>query len=187
MYSPLYDALGEMDPYAYTYARLTQQIVPGWLLSPGVSLRFADNTENSYNNRDYANYDLTFIYAPSRAFSASIAAEYWAVEDSDSFLGLSGDLRYRHGRVWEVSGGAAFAQYTYDTYSDLSYEANGGQTVITENGTVIEESPYVRTYFVRGKWRITRMFAIRAQFDVEDDDATEDLAYRGRGSVEVKY
>ena len=123
VYSPLYDVLGEQDPYAYTYVRLTQQLVPGWMISPGASLRFADTSEgNSQNNRDYQNYDVTFIYAPSRAFSASAAVEYWAVEDDDSFLGFSGDLRYRQGRVWEVSGGAAFAQYTYDTYSDLAYE-----------------------------------------------------------------
>lgn len=185
-YSPLYNTLGEQDPYTYTYARLTQQIVPKWLLSPGVSLRFAEESDNGYNNRDYENFDITLIFEPSRSFSASVALEYWAVEDDDSFFGVSGEMRYRHGRVWEVSGGASFAEYTYDTYSDISYTGSGGQTILSDTGTVIEESPFVKTYFIRGKWRLTKHLALRAQFDIEDDDAEDDLGYRGRGSVEVK-
>ena len=187
-YSPLYNVLGEQDPYTYTYARLTQQLVPGWLVSPGVSLRFADQSdENDYNNRDYENYDIALIYAPTRAFSASVSLEHWAVEDDDSFFGVSGELRYRKGRSWEVSGGASFAEYTYDTYSDISYTANGGQTVFAESGTIIEESPYVYTYFIRGKCKLTRRVTLRLQFDIEDDDSAEDLAYRGRGSIEIRY
>lgn len=185
-YSPLYDVLGEQDPYYYTYARLTQQIVPHWLLSPGVSFRIAEEEGSAYNNRDYQNYDVTLIYQPTRAFSASAGLDYWAVEEGDSFVGVSGELRYRHGRVWELSGGASFAQYTYDTYSDISYSSGGGQTTITESGTVIEETPFVRTYFVRGKWRLTKHLALRGQFDVEDDDGEEDLGYRARGAVEVR-
>ena len=185
-YSPLYNVVGEQDPYTYAYARLTQQLAPHWALSPGMSLRFAEAGDNGYNNRDYENYDVTLLFEANKAFSASVALEYWAVEDDDSFFGVSGEVRYRHGRVWEISGGASFAKYTYDTYSDLSYSANGGQTVISENGTVIEESPDVRTYYVRGRWRVTRQLALRAQFDVEDDEAEEDLGYRARGAVEVK-
>jgi hypothetical protein len=186
-YSPLYNTLGEQDPYAFTYARLTQQIAPRWMLSPGVSLRFAEESDNAYNNRDYENYDITLIYEPSRSLSASLSLEFWTVEPDDDFFGLSGALRYRHGRIWEVSGGASFSEYTYDTYSDISYTVNGGQTVFSESGTVIQESPYVYTYFIRGKWRISRMYTLRLQFDIEDDDEAEDLAYRGRGSVEVRF
>lgn len=187
VYSPLYRVLGEQDPYAQAYARLTQQIVPAWLLSPGVSVRVADQGENAFSNRDYENYDLTLIYAPVRAFNASVALEYWSVEEGDSFLGLSGDVRYRHGRTWEVSGGASFSEYTYDTFSDINYSTVGGETVIDETGTVIEQSPYVYTYFLRGKWRVNRTLRLRLQFDVEDNEETSDLAYRGRGSIEVRY
>lgn len=187
-YSPLYEVLGEQDPYSYGYARLTQQILPHWLISPGVSLRFADtNGENDQNNRDYSNFDVTLIYEPTRAFNASISLEYWEVEDSDSFSGISGELRYRNGRIWEVSGGASYSEYTYDTYSDFSYTSSGGQTQFSESGTVIEESPFVKTYFIRGKWRIIKSLTLRAQFDIEDDDIADDLAYRGRGSIEVRY
>lgn len=187
VYSPLYNTLGKANPYTYSYARLTQQVVPSFFLSPGASLRFANGSDNAYNNRDYQNYDLTFIYQPSRAFSASLSLEHWAVEESDSFNGITGEVRYRYLRLWEVGGGVSYAEYTYDTYSDLAYSLNGGQTTISESGTVIEESPYVRTYFLRAKWKVTRKLALRVQFDVEDDQSATDLAYRGRGSVEVRY
>ena len=185
-FSPLYSVLGEQDPYTLLYARLNQQIVPKWTVSPGVSLRFADAGENGYSNRDYENYDITLSYEPSRAFSSSVALEYWNVEESDSFLGVSGELRYRRNRVWEISGGVLFAEYTYDTYSDISYATSGGQTTISETGTIIEETPFVKTYFVRSKWRVNKQITLRAQFDVEDDDTQDDLALRARGSVEVR-
>jgi len=187
VYSPLYRVLGEMDPYTYVYSRLTQQIAPHWLLSPGLSIKMADEGDNPQSNRDYENYDLTLIYQPNRTFNASLAAEYWVVDQSDSFLGFSGELRYRKGRIWEVSGGAYYAQYTYDTYSDISYVSSGGQTVFSENGSIVEESPFVKTYFIRGKWRMIKWLTGRAQFDVEDDDMVEDLSYRVRVSVEVRY
>ncbi len=186
-YSPLYNVLGKQNPYTYAYTRLTQQVAPQWYVSPGVSLRFADGGENAYNNRDYENYDFTVTYQPTRAISASVAAEYWSVEGGDSFMGWSGELRYRKGRVWELSGGASYAEYTYDTYSDLSYSINGGQVSISDSGTVIEESPYVRTYFVRAKWKVSRMLALRAQGDIEDNEVADDVAYRGRVSIEVRY
>jgi hypothetical protein len=185
-YSPLYDTLGEQDPYTYAYARLNQQLAPKWTLSPGVSMRFADAGDNGQNNRDYENYDLALSFEPTRAFSATAALEYWAVEEGDSFFGVSGDVRYRSGRVWEVSGGMSFAEYNYDTYSDISYTASGGQAVFSDSGTIIEESPYVKTYFVRSKWKVNKRLTLRAQVDVEDDDSQDDLALRGRGSVEVR-
>jgi hypothetical protein len=187
VYSPLYDIMGEQQPYAQAYARLTQEIVPTFLISPGASLRFVEDVDSDFSNRDYQNYDVTFIYEPDRSFSTSVAIEYWAVEDDDSFFGLTGEMRYRHQRIWEVSGGASFAQYTYDTYSDITYAVNGGQTVFYEGGTVVEESPYVYTYFIRGKWKVLRKMTLRAQFDAEDDESLDDIAYRARGSVEVRY
>ncbi|MBU4460017.1 MAG: hypothetical protein KJ579_05575 [Verrucomicrobia bacterium] len=185
-YSPLYRVLGEQEPYSYAYVRLTQQIVPTVFLSPGASARFAGSGDNDANNRDYRNCDLTLTYEPVRAFSASVSLQYWDVDAADSFLGVAWEARYRHRRVWEVSAGAAYAQYTYDSYSDISYSVNGGQTVFSENGTVVEKSPYVYTYFVRARWNLTRHLAVRIQFDIEDDQAASDLAFRGRGSLEVR-
>lgn len=187
LYSPLYSVLGELQPYTYAYGRFTQEVQPWLLLSPGISARFVDGEKQDFSNRDYANYDLTFIFEPNRAWNASVAIEYWDVEDDDTTLGLSGDIRYRHGRIWEVSGGAAYLDYSYNTYSDFSYVANGGQTVFTGDGTVAQQSPDAYTYFLRAKWNINRHLMLRVQGDIEDNSELEDLAYRGRGAVEVRF
>lgn len=186
-YSPLYNALGEQDPYTYTYIRITRQIADHWYVSPGAAWRMLKDGDSTQNNRDYQKYDLALIYEPTRSLSASLSLEHWSVEDSDSFVGVSGDVRYRHGRDWEVSAGASYAEYNYDTYSDLSYSVSDGQVVFTDNGTVIEESPFVYTYFIRTKCKLGKHLTLRAQGDIEDDDTAEDLAYRFRGSVEVRF
>jgi hypothetical protein len=187
-YSPLYEVLGEAQPYSYLYARLTQLVVPTLYLAPGASFRFVDDAGgDDYANRNYSDFELAFIYEPSRAFNTAISLQYWNVEDYDRFFGVTWDVRYRHLKIWEISAGTAYADYTYDTYSDFSYSANGGQTVISETGSVIEESPFVYTYFLRGKWRVTKKLILKLQGDIEDNSETGDLAYRGRGSVEVKF
>lgn len=187
VYSPLYATLGEQDPYTYLYARLNKEMIPSWIISPGASIRLAEESDSEYSNRDYSNYDIALIFSPNRAFNASVSLEYWEVNPYDSFWGLSGDIRYRKGRIWEIAGGATYAQYKYDTYSDFSYTVSGGQTVFSDNGTIMEESPYVKTYFIRGRWRLSKALTLRGQFDIEDNDVESDLAYRARASIEVRY
>jgi hypothetical protein len=187
MYSPLYQALGPQEPYTYAYARVAYEMHPSLMVSPGVAFRFADRGGNDYANRDYSDYDLTFSFEPRRsAFSSSVSVKYWDIENGDDFVGLSGDVRYRRGRVWEVSGGAEYVQYTYQSYSDISYSVNDGQTVISEDGTVAEETPYSIAYFLRTKWNVTRHLALKLQGDVEDSEVSPDLALRIRGTVEVR-
>jgi hypothetical protein len=77
--------------------------------------------------------------------------------------------------------------YSYQSYSDISYAANGGQTVFYEDGTVTEQTPYTLTYFVRTKWKVTRRLTLRLQGDIEEQKDVGELAYRARGSVEVRY
>lgn len=186
-YSPLYNQLGNQQPYTYLYSRLSYAFSPKWMLSPGIAARLADSGDQEFSNRDYRDYDLTLIFEPSKALSASASLQYWDVDGGDSFLGLSGEVRYRHRRIWEVSVGSAYVDYTYQSYSDISYSINGGQTVFREDGTVSEESPYTLTYFLRTKWNVTRKLILRLQGDIEDRKEAADLGYRARGSVEVRF
>lgn len=183
-YSPLVQTLGDQEPFTTAYGRVTSQILPTFYLSPGVMLRYPD--ESNYTNRRFERFDLDFIYEPFDAFSASVALEYWNVESEDSFLGLSGDLRYRHHRVWEVSLGAAYLDYTYFQFSDFSLTADGGSTIVGEDGTRIEVSPYAFTYYLRGKWNINKHLALRISGEIEDDSYEEDVGYRIRTSFEVR-
>jgi hypothetical protein len=184
VYSPLVQALGDQEPYTTGYGRFTTQILSSFYLSPGATLRYPD--ESNDTNRGYERYDLTFIYEPKDALNASIALEYWDVEDDDRFFGVSGDIRYRHRKIWEVALGAAFLDYTYFQYSDFSLSTDGGATIVGEDGTRVEFSPYAFTYYLRGKWNISKNVAFRISGEIEDDSEEEDYGYRIRTTFEVR-
>ena len=105
----------------------------------------------------------------------------------DSFVGLSGDLSYRCRRVWEVSVGSAYAAYSYNRYLDFTYAINGASTALTGDGTVVQETPYSLTYFLRAKWNATRYLVLRAEGAIEDDVAAADLSLWVRASAEVRF
>ena len=184
VYSPLVQALGALEPYTTGYGRFTTQIWDPFYLSPGVYLRYPD--ESNYSNRGYERYDLSFIYEPIDALNATLALEFWDVEEEDRFFGLSGDIRYRQGRIWEASLGAAYLDYTYFQFSDFSLTADGGSTIVADDGTRVEVSPFVFTYFLRGRWNITPHLALRISGEIEDDSDADDLGYRLRSSIEVR-
>ena len=183
-YSPLVQVLGDLEPYTTAYGRFTTPMLDWLYLSPGVYLRYPD--ESDFTNRGYERYDVSLIYEPYDAFNASVSLEYWAVEDDDRFVGVSGDLRYRHRKRWEVSLGAAYLDYTYFQFSDFSLTADGGSTIVGEDGTRVEVSPYAFTYFLRGKWNLSKHTALRISGEIEDDSDEEDLGYRIRTSFEVR-
>ena len=118
--------------------------------------------------------------------SATLALEYWDVEDDDRFFGVTGDIRYRHRKIWEVSLGAAYLDYTYFQFSDFTISADGGSIVAGSDGTRTEVSPDAFTYFLRGKWNISKKMALRLSGEIEDDSDEEDLGYRIRTSFEVR-
>jgi hypothetical protein len=184
-YSPLYELLGDQEPYSRAYARMSYTLCPTLMVSPGMSVQFADRNSADYSNRDYRDYDLTLTYEPTRALSSSVSLQYWDLADGDSFLGLSGEVRFRRSKRWELGAGCAYAAYTYTSYSDITY--SGGGTEITEDGTMTRETPYSLTYFLRAKWNATRYLTLRVQGDVEDDRDAADLGIRGRASAEVKF
>jgi len=183
-YSPLVQALGDLEPYTTGYGRFTAQMLSWLYLSPGAYLRYPD--ESNPTNRGYERYDLSFIFEPIEALNATIALEYWDVEDDDRFFGVTGDIRYRHRRIWEVSLGAAYLDYTYFQFSDFSLTADGGSTIVGDDGTRVEVSPFAFTYFLRGKWNITKKMALRLSGEIEDDSDEDDLGYRIRTSFEVR-
>ena len=184
-YSPMYDILGKQEPYSYAYARVSREVCPHVVLSPGVSWRQTDGSTDPYNNQDYRDYDLTVIYEPVRAFSASLSGHYWDL-GSSHFVGASGELRYRYDRQLEISVGTSYEQYSYETYSDIAYVSDGfGGVVATDGSTTGRESPNAYTYFLRARWKINRTLTFRAEGDVEKDSTTSSLGYRARASIEA--
>lgn len=185
-YSPLYRVLGEREPYTYIRGSLSKGILPWLWISPGFAARLVDSDDEDAQNRNYGRYDLALAMEPSREWDASVAAEYWHVDEGDSFLGFSGEVRYRRRKAWEVSAGAGYVQYDYGQVSDYSNTIDGGDVVVTRDGTRIESSPDVYTYTLRGKWHLNEHLSLRARADVEDNSEEDDLIFRGRGSVVIR-
>jgi len=183
VYSPLVQVLGDQEPYTTAYGHFTAQIIPSIYISPGAMTRRPDD-ENATNS-SFDRYNVDLIFEPSKAFSASTSLEYWDL-DNEQFYGISGDVRYRYQKLWEVSAGAAYVDYTYFDFPDFSLTADGGSTIVGEDGVRIEVSPNAYTYYLRGKWNINKNTALRLSGEIEDDSNEEDLAYRFRSSLEVR-
>ncbi len=187
VYSPLIDALGDEEPYTTAYGRFTTELLPWLYLSPGAMVKQPDDSD--FTNRSFERYDLNFILEPSDALTASVALEYWDVEESDSFFGLSGDIRYRYRRLWEVSAGAAYVDYSYYQLSDYSVVTDDNQApplIDPLDGTRVERSPDAFTYFLRGRWNISERTSLLLAGEIEDDSEETDLGMRVRTSIEVR-
>lgn len=186
VYSPLVDILGDVEPYTTAYGRITTEVLPWFYLSPGAMVKQPDDSD--VTNRRFERYDLSFIFEPADDVSSSITLEYWDVEESDRFFGLSGDIRYRYRRLWELTLGAAYVDYTYLQLADFSVltDDNPVPPIIQPlDGTRVERSPDAFTYYLRGKWNITENTALRISGEIEDDSDEDDLGYRIRTSFEV--
>ncbi len=186
-YSPLVQVLADQEPYTTAHGRCTAQVLPWFYLSPGVMVRRSDDSD--FTNRRFERHDLNFIFEPMDDLSASVALEYWDVEEGDRFWGLSGDIRYRHRKLWEVSAGAAFLDYTYLQLSDTSVFTDDDvfPPVITPlDGNRVERSPFAFTYFLKAKWNISKNMILRLSGELEDDSTEEHVGYRVRTSFEVR-
>lgn len=185
-YSPLASVLGNREPYTFVRGTVSKSILPWLYISPGVTLRIVEGSEN-LNNRDYVRYDLALACEPNKAWSASVAGEYWDVDQGDRFFGMSGEVRYRHAKIWEISAGAGYFHYVYDQYSDFEGTIDAGDVRISGDGTVFESSPDSYSYFLSWKWNVTRAVSVQLRGEIEDNSETDDLNYRGRISVAVRF
>ncbi len=187
VYSPLTEVLGDLEPFTMAHARCTAEVLPWFYLSPGAMVRQPD--DSNFTNRRFERYDLSFIFESTEALSASVAAEYWDVEDNDRFFGLSGNIRYRYRKLWELSLGAAYLDYAYVQLSDQSVitvedPVTGIVDVTALDG--VRVSPNAYTYYLRGRWNFTDKTALRLSGEIEDDSVEDDLSYRIRTSFEVR-
>jgi hypothetical protein len=64
---------------------------------------------------------------------------------------------------------------------------NGGQTSLTQDGTIAQQTPDCYSYFVRAKWNLSKYLVLRVEGDIENDSTESALGYEGRASLEVKF
>ena len=185
-YSPLVQVLGDREPYTYVRGRIYKSLLPWLYVSPEVTARFVDDTDEDARNRDYVRYDLTLAVEPAKAWSVSVAGEYWDVQEGDSFVGVSGEVRYRRRRLWEVSAGAGYLHYEYVQYSDFAGTSEAGDVRVESDGTAIESSPDSYSYYVSGKWNLNKTFSLQVRGETEDNSETDERSYLGQTALVIR-
>jgi hypothetical protein len=173
-YSPLLQVLGSFDPYTYVCARTYMNVLPWLYIAPEFTARMVATGDENAQNTDYTHYDLTISIEPDHTWSASVAGEYWDVRGGDSFFGVSGELRYRHGRLWEISAGTGYTHYDYTQYVDYTGTIDAGDVHFSGDGSVMQDSPDSYSYFLAGKWNLNKTFAIQARGEMETDTGTNE-------------
>ena len=187
-YSPLYRILGRRDPYTYYYLRVYYNMLPWLWISPGAAFRSLEHSsDGDSRNRNYANYDLTFVIEPFEGWSVSLAGEQWDVDGGDSFFDVSAEIEFRFHKLWEISAGADHVAYEYEQYSDYSYSGSLGDIRISKDGASVESSPDAYTYFMRARWNVTKWLSLRLRGEIEDNSEEEEKTYRGRSTVVLKF
>jgi len=189
-YSPLFNVLGELEPYTYVSGRCTMA-VNAWLsVSPGAAGRFVRGSSRDARNRQYGNYDLTLIFEPDRQWTISVAGQYWDVSGDDRFWGLTGEIEYRPSRIWQASVGTAYLDYEYHRNSDYGYSFENGDIRGGFDGTtnyVTSISPDAYTVFARAKVKLTEWVSLRVDGEIEDDSGEDDLFYGLRTSLVLRF
>lgn len=185
-YSPLLQVLGTRAPYTYLSARLSKGILPWLYVSPGISARLMSGDAEDAHNRNYMHYDMTIVVEPGRAWNASLAGEYWSVDHGDSFFGVSGEIMYRRPKAWEIAAGAGFFRYTYDQFYDFSGTIDAGDVRFDSDGTLIENSPDSFSYFIRGRYHISRSVSVQVRGEVEDNSEMKELNFMGQAVLLIR-
>jgi len=85
-----------------------------------------------------------------------------------------------------VSAGTGYLHYEYDQPVDYSLTINPGGTVVSADGESVESSPDAYTYFVRGKWNLSKHISIRVKCDWEDNSEEDDIIFQGRASLVIR-
>jgi hypothetical protein len=171
-YSPLASVLQKRSAFTLLTARGSYTVKPWLRVSPGIAVRIVSGSGNSYRNRDFGNFDVTFNIAPEEYWSTSITGNYWRVSDNNHFAGLTGAVDYHRSKVWSVSAGTAFMDYEYSA-EDSGYET--------------ELSPDVYTIFGQAKVRITDSVSLKAELVLEDNSSEDDSSVRFRTTLSTTF
>ncbi len=171
-YSPLFGLLGKREGFTFISAH-SNFYIKSWLsVSPGISIRRVDSSNQNYRNRQYENYDLALNISPHKHLNTSLSGNYWVVSDDDSFTGLTGQVNYHPSKVWDVTVGTAYLAYEYhaDTGSYTS-----------------ETSPDAYTFFANTKIKLTKSVKLKVEVESEDSSFTPDDYFRFRTSLITRF
>ncbi len=164
-YDPLTGILGNREQFTLLSVRSSFIIKPWLSISPGISSRIVDESDQDNRNRHFENYDCTFNVTPHDNWDASVSVNYWDVENSDHFFGLTGEIDYHKSKDWEVTVGTSYMAYEY--HFDITNYAR-------------ELSPDAYTLYTNAKIKITESITLKAELELEDNsyEAEDSLRFR---------
>jgi len=122
-------------------------------LTAGTDLRrVSDDADVGTNNRDYDRYyfTVTVIDLPVEGLTAGVTADLWD-SDGRTVDTWGADLTYQVSADTSASVGSYYSAWKYDIVSE-------------------EERDDVRTWFVRGRHKLSRRTTLDLGYELEDND-----------------
>ncbi|MEY4673641.1 MAG: hypothetical protein RL148_1425 [Planctomycetota bacterium] len=150
---PYYGSLLELKPYHQTSLSAAKGIGDHLRLTAGTDLRrVSDDADVGTNNRDYDRYYFTVavIDLPVEGLTAGVTADLWD-SDGRTVDTWGADLTYQVSADTSASVGSYYSAWKYDIVSE-------------------EERDDVRTWFVRGRHKLSRRTTLDLGYELEDND-----------------
>jgi hypothetical protein len=167
-YDALTGILGNREKFTLFSVRSSFILKPWLTISPGLSSRIVDGSDQDNRNRGFENYDCTFNITPDDNWDTSVSINYWDVENSDHFFGLTGEVDYHKSKDWEVTVGTSYMDYEY--HFDITDYSRG-------------LSPDAYTLYSNAKIKLTDSITLKAELELEDSSLESDNALRFRTTL----
>ncbi|RJP25380.1 MAG: hypothetical protein C4527_17065 [Candidatus Omnitrophota bacterium] len=181
-FNPYFPLLYDYEPFTYGALNLTKGLGTYVALVGGFDIREADSIGNpvsAHTNRDFVRGTAGIELYPIDQLTLSVNGEFWDVDPSDEFTGVSGEVEYRPSKQWTLTAGAEYGEYVQKYRDEFLFLF--GQDV------VFRISPDVVTYYSRIRWKPTKNIYTAATFEFEDSDFDEDNWYSFRIQLGVHF
>ena len=178
-FSPFFAVLDELEPFGRGEIRANKRFGQRLDVFAGVTVRREDasgDNDGDVSNSDYERYDAGVSVYPTEKWTATVAGEYWDVDQDRRFTGVTSEIAYEPWDVLMLSVGNAYGEYRNEVYDSLQQRS-------------FRESPDVITYFTTLRWRVRDDITFRTRLEVEDtdEDLEDDLLYRLQTSLGFRF
>src|SRR5690606_22549897 len=102
-FNPYFPLLNSYDPFTYGSIFATKGMGDYWSIVAGFDLRLLDSSGgpvSNNTNRDYRRFSAGVEVYPVKNLTVSVMGEFWDVNPSDEFTGISGEVEYEWNKQW---------------------------------------------------------------------------------------
>ncbi len=181
-FNPYFPLLHYYEPFTYGAVHLTKGLGEYFALIGGFDLREADSISDpvsAFTNRDFIRGTAGVEVYPTKQLTLSVNGEFWDVDPSDEFTGISGEVEYRPTNQWTLTVGAEYGEYVQEYRDEFLFLFGQEQ--------VFRITPDVVTYYGRIRWKPTEKIYTAATFEMEDSDFDDDNWYSLRIELGVHF